>query len=201
MGNPSGAGWKPQRVAQTCCLSLRLVYFENSKNRRVGEQLCANCSRKRAAESLGCETLRYRLPGVGPFIAGLLIDEVGDAQRFPTAKHLASYTRLVPSLYASGEHRWGGAITQQGSTVLRWAPMQAAHRKANSPQFQDYCQRQRERHGAGKATITLAHKLVVITYYRWRQALHAARPPAKVEKVRECSWGRAWSEDRPSMSD
>jgi transposase len=142
-----------------------------------------------------------RIPGIGPFIALLLEAEIGDVQRFPTAKHLASYTGLVPSLYASGEHRWGGAITKQGSTVLRWALVQAAHRAALSPQFQAFYQRQRARHGAGKATVALARKLAVIAYYRWRQALHASGPAAPVEKVRECSCGSAWSEDRPLMSD
>jgi transposase len=141
------------------------------------------------------------IPGIGPFIASLLIAEVGDIQRFPTAKHLASYTGLAPSLYASGEHRWGGAIIKQGSTVLRRALVEAAHRAALSPRFQDYYQRQRERHGAGKATVALARKLAVIAYYRWRQAGRSSAPLPKGEKVRERSWGSAWSEERPSSSD
>ena len=141
-----------------------------------------------------------QIPGIGSFIAQLLIAEIGDIQRFPTAKHLASYTGLVPSLYASGEHRWAGAITKQGSTILRWALVQAAHRAAISPQFQNYHQRQRERHGAGKATVALARKLAVIVYYRWRSVLHAAGPP-RVEQVRERSCAGAWSEDRPYRSD
>jgi transposase len=141
------------------------------------------------------------IPGIGPFIAWLLIAEIGDIQRFPSAKHLASYTGLVPSLYASGEHRWGGAITKQGSPVLRWALVQAAHRAALSPRFQEFYQRQRERHGAGKATVALARKLAAITYYRWRQTLHEMSPSAPDRKVRERSWVGAWSEDRPSCSD
>jgi len=140
------------------------------------------------------------IPGIGPFIAWLLIAEIGDIRRFPTAKHLASYTGLVPSLYASGEHRWGGAITKQGSSVLRWGLVQAAHRAALSPRFQDYYQRHRQRHGAGKATVALARKLAVIAYYRWRQALKTAELP-KVEQVRERSCAGAWSEDRPLTSD
>jgi transposase len=156
--------------------------------------------RKRTKASPVAQALE-KIPGIGPFIALLLIAEVGDIRRFPTAKHLASYTGLVPSLYASGEHRWGGAITKQGSTVLRWALVQAAHRAALSPRFQDYYQRQRERHGPGKATVALARKLAVITYYRWRQALHALPPPTKVEKVRERSCAGAWSEHRPLSSD
>jgi len=142
-----------------------------------------------------------RIPGIGPFIALLLVAEIGDVQRFPTAKHLASYTGLVPSLYASGEHRWGGAITKQGSTVLRWALVQAAHRAALSPQFQAFYQRQRARHGAGKATVALARKLAVIAYYRWRQALPQPSLAKPAEQVRERSCVGAWSEDRPFRSD
>jgi transposase len=155
--------------------------------------------RKRTKGSPVAQALE-EIPGIGPFIAWLLIAEIGDIRRFPTAKHLASYTGLVPSLYASGEHRWGGAITKQGSTVLRWGLVQAAHRAALSPRFQDYYQRQRERHGAGKATVALARKLVVIAYYRWWHALKAAEL-WEVEQVRERSCAGAWSEDRPYRSD
>lgn len=108
------------------------------------------------------------VPGIGPFIALLLVAEIGDVRRFPTAKHLASYTGLVPSLYASAEHRRGGAITKQGSSLLRWALVQAAHTACRSPRFVNFYERQRERHGTGKAMVALARKLAVISYYRWR---------------------------------
>ncbi|MGH9401616.1 MAG: IS110 family transposase [Terriglobia bacterium] len=108
------------------------------------------------------------IPGIGPFIALLLVAEIGDLRRFPSAKHLASYTGLVPSLYASAEHRWGGPITKQGSSLLRWALVQAAHTAARSPRFVNFYQRQQERHGTGKAVVALARKLAVISYYRWR---------------------------------
>lgn len=116
------------------------------------------------------------IPGIGPFIALLLVAEIGEIERFPTAKHLASYTGLVPSLYASGEHRWGGPITKQGSGLLRWALVQAAHTAAQSPKFMGFYERQRERHGTAKAIVALARKLAVISYYRWR-ALKASPCP------------------------
>lgn len=117
------------------------------------------------------------IPGIGPFIALLLVAEIGDLRRFPTAKHLASYTGLVPSLYASAEHRWNGPITKQGSSLLRWALVQAAHTAARSPKFAHFYERQRERHGRGKAIVALARKLAVISYYRWR-AVKAQPCPA-----------------------
>jgi transposase len=125
---------------------------------------------RRRSRAEGVARALAEIPGIGPFIALLLVAEVGDIQRFPTAKHLASYTGLVPSLYASGEHRWGGAITKQGSTLLRWALVQAAHRAAQSARFSAYYQQQRERLGAAKAIVALARKLAVISFYRWRAA-------------------------------
>jgi len=129
------------------------------------------------------------IPGIGPFIALLLVAEVGDIRRFPTAKHLASYTGLVPSLYASGERRWGGAITKQGSTLLRWALVQAAHQAARSARFREYYQRQRERLGAAKAIVALARKLAVISFYRWQAAqLRQNAPPARKSSGVHLGW-------------
>jgi transposase len=110
------------------------------------------------------------IPGIGPFIALLLVAEIGELSRFPTAKHLVSYLGLAPSLYASGERRWTGQITKQGSSLLRWALVQAAHTAARSPRFVGFYERQRERHGTAKAAVALARKLATISYYRWRAA-------------------------------
>jgi len=108
------------------------------------------------------------IPGIGPFIALLLVAEIGEVKRFPTAKHLVSYLGLAPSLYASGERRWTGAITKQGSSLLRWALVQAAHRAALSARFARYYEQQACRHGSAKAAVALARKLATISFYRWR---------------------------------
>jgi transposase len=110
------------------------------------------------------------IPGIGPFTALLLVAEMGEVRRFPTAKHWASYAGLAPSLYASGEKRWTGAVTKQGSSLLRWALVEAAHRAARHPQFSGFYQRQRERHGPAKAAVALARKLATVVYYRGRAA-------------------------------
>jgi hypothetical protein len=77
----------------------------------------------------------------------------------------------------------------------------AAHRAALNPRFYGFYQRQRERHGASRAAVALARKLVVIVFYRWRHALHVQETLPRVEKVRERTSGGAWSEHRPSASD
>jgi transposase len=55
--------------------------------------------------------------------------EEGDIRRFPSAKQLVSYTGLAPSLYALGEHRWGGPGTRQGSCCAgRWCRQRIGRR-------------------------------------------------------------------------
>jgi len=168
----------------------------------LGDQLAAldREIRQQAKASPVARALE-QIPGIGPFIASLVMAEVGDIRRFPSAKHLISYIGLAPSLHASGEHRWGGPITKQGSSVLRWALVQAAHRAALHPRFYGFYQRQRERHGTSRAAVALARKLAVIAFYRWRHALRGAARPPQVERVRERTSGGAWSEHRPLMSD
>jgi transposase len=125
--------------------------------------------RQRGQASRAAQALQT-IPGIGPFIALLLVAEIGDLRRFPSPKHLVSYVGLAPSLYASGERRWTGPITKQGSSLLRWALVQAAHVAARSPRFEGFYERQRVRHGTAKAAVALARKLTTISYCRWRAA-------------------------------
>lgn len=125
--------------------------------------------RQRGQASAVAQALE-EIPGIGPFIGLLLVAEIGDLSRFPTAKHLVSYLGLAPSLYASGERRWTGQITKQGSSLLRWALVQAAHIAGRSTRFAGYYGRLKERHGTAKATVALARKLATISFYRWRAA-------------------------------
>ncbi len=60
------------------------------------------------------------IPGIGYFSALLIVSEIGDIQRFPSAKKLCSYAGLVPRVYSSGGKTRYGSITKQGSRWLRW---------------------------------------------------------------------------------
>jgi transposase len=52
-----------------------------------------------------------QIPGVGTFIALLVIAEVGDVTRFPSARHLASFAGLTPRVRNSGERVRLGSIS------------------------------------------------------------------------------------------
>lgn len=135
--------------------------------------------RQRGKGDAVTEALRA-IPGIGPFTALLLVAEIGDLRRFPSPKHLVSYMGLAPSLYASGERRWTGQITKQGSSLLRWALVQAAHVAGRTGRFAEYYQYQAQRHGTAKAAVALARKLATLSYYRWRAAQAREQPPSAV---------------------
>ena len=64
--------------------------------------------------------LLMTVPGVSYYSALLILSEIGQIERFPSAKHLCSYAGLVPSVYSSGSKSFHGRITKQGSRWLRW---------------------------------------------------------------------------------
>jgi transposase len=67
------------------------------------------------------------IPAVGPKVAVHIWAWVGDITRFPSARQLASYAGLVPSVWQSGETNRTGGITSQGSPALRRVLVQAGH--------------------------------------------------------------------------
>jgi transposase len=82
----------------------------------------------RAVDGQFTELARLRtIPGIGEILTPLIWSEIGRLERFRSARALANYTGLVPSLYESGEVTIRGGITHQGSAWLRWALVAAAN--------------------------------------------------------------------------
>ena len=117
-----------------------------------------------------CEAAIERLdtiPGVGRRIAEILVAELGtDLRRFPTAGHLASWAELCPGNDESAGKRRSGK-TRKGNRSLRWAlteTAQAAGRTRGTylaAQFHRLAARQ----GKKKATIAVAHSILISGYY------------------------------------
>jgi transposase len=106
------------------------------------------------------------VPQVKYYTALLIWAELGDISRFPSAKHLASYAGITPSLFQSGESTRRGAITRQGSPWLRWILIETAHRLIrSSPRFRRFYARVAKRKGGKVAITAVAHKLLHIAYY------------------------------------
>jgi Transposase IS116/IS110/IS902 family len=71
----------------------------------------------------GDERVRWvrSIPGVGPFFAVRIVNEIGDVTRFARPANLCGYAGLVPAVYASGGRVFHGRLTKQGNRWLRWA--------------------------------------------------------------------------------
>ncbi len=62
------------------------------------------------------------IPGVGPITALTILAEIGDINRFGSAKKLASFAGLVPSTSQSGDHSWHGAHHAPGFPLAAVEP-------------------------------------------------------------------------------
>lgn len=60
------------------------------------------------------------LRGISFLTAVGLVSELGDLQRFPSARHLMAYAGLVPSESSSGKKVRRGGITKTGNSNVRW---------------------------------------------------------------------------------
>jgi transposase len=107
------------------------------------------------------------IPGVGQAVAEALVAEIGaDMERFPTAKHLASWAGLCPGNHESAGNRRSGR-TRKGSPWLRACLVQAAHAAARTKGTYLAAQYRRlaARRGRAKAAIAVAHSILIIAYH------------------------------------
>lgn len=110
--------------------------------------------------------LLMSIPGVGYYSALVIISEIGDISRFPTAKKLVGYAGLAPRVYQSGSTKRYGRISKDGSNILRWTLTLAAQgviRK--SGKLHRFHTRLSNRIGYSKAVVATARKLLVIIYH------------------------------------
>jgi len=127
------------------------------------------------------------IPGIGVLTATALVAAVGDVQRFPSARHFASYLGLTPREHSSGQRRHLGAISKQGDTYLRMLFIHGArsvlhHAKSKTAPTTDRLRTwalQVERlRGHNKAAVALANKLARIAWAVWRNGNDFAAVPA-----------------------
>jgi transposase len=138
------------------------LYFVESQMRRIEQEVE---ERLRPFQS---EVVRLcTIPGVDRVTAWGLLAEIGlDMKQFPDAPHLASWAGLCPGSHESAGKRKSGKI-RKGSLWLRRCLCQAAW--AVSTKKNNYLsalyRRLAARRGVKRATIAVAHHLLVIAYY------------------------------------
>jgi transposase len=114
--------------------------------------------------------------GIGLYAALLIVAELGEVDRFRTARQVGAYAGLTARVHQSGEHCYRGSITRQGSPWLRWILVQAAmHAIREDRLLKNFYTRVRKRSSAKIARVAIARKLAEICWKRLRrwQAQHA----------------------------
>jgi transposase len=115
-----------------------------------------------------------QLPGVGPLTALVILAEVGDITRFGSARKLAAWAGLTPTVRGSDRTVRHGHISKQGSAWLRWILCEAAQTAKRSPQFAASYQELARRRGKKIATTAIARKLLTRAWHLLTEAEHAA---------------------------
>lgn len=111
--------------------------------------------------------LLISIPGISYVSALTIIAEIGDINRFPSAKQLMGYAGLVPSTYSSGDVARHGRITKTGSKWLRYIMTETAHHQIlckRKPGFGSYYLAIKQRKGSGTAAVATARKLLAVVW-------------------------------------
>jgi transposase len=110
-----------------------------------------------------------QIRGVGRYTAMLVIAEVGDVKRFPTARHLCAWAGLAPTVRSSDGKARLGHISRQGSPALRWALTEAAQKiPTGGGPLRAQFERIAKRRGRKIAKVAIARQILTLCYYGLR---------------------------------
>jgi len=107
------------------------------------------------------------IPGVNVTTAATFLSAIGDIDRFPTPRHLASYLGLTPRVRQSGiaEPRLGH-ISKEGSARARHVLVEAAWAALKTPgPMRAFGERVAARRGRNVAAVAVARKLAVLCWH------------------------------------
>jgi transposase len=117
-----------------------------------------------------------QLPGVGVFTALMLLAEIGDISRFGSARKLASWAGLTPTVRGSDRTVRHGHISKQGPAWVRWVLCQAAQTAKRHPDFAPAYEVLARRRGTKIATTAVARKLLTRAYHLLTDASTGGAP-------------------------
>jgi transposase len=110
------------------------------------------------------------LPGIGQFTALVILAEIGDISRFDSARKLAAWAGLTPTVRGSDLTIRYGHISKQGSAWLRWILCEAAQTAKQHPEFAASYAAMARRRGKKIATTAVARKLLTRAYHLLTEA-------------------------------
>jgi transposase len=165
MFGKSGMQWL--RAQEFSDLDRLLLENHLSLIESINVQICRvdEAIRERASQDEDV-CLLLSLTGVDVYTALLLRSEIGPIGRFPDYKRLVSWAGLAPSVHQSGNVEFHGRITKRGSSILRWALVEAARIAVqHDKRMKAFYMRVAVRRGDQKATVAVACKMLKIAWF------------------------------------
>jgi transposase len=145
---------------------VRLVEQLNTWVAELDERIEQEVARRPDAQRLMTH------PGVGPLTALGTVLVLGPIERFPDAKHVASYLGLIPEEDSSAGRQRFGHLTKQGSRLLRFLLVEAAQTASRyDPGLRRTYRRLAFRKGAASAKVAVARKLLIRLYVMLRDRI------------------------------
>ena len=136
--------------------------------------------------------------GIDTLSAVLLLAELHDVQRFPTARALMAYLGLVPSEHSSGGRHQRGAITKTGNSLARRLVVEAAWHYRHRPGVSRPLAQRRS--GQPPRVIAVADRAQQRLCRRFRRrAAHKPAPVVTVAVARELV-GFLWAALHPEAA-
>jgi transposase len=121
--------------------------------------------RQRAKTEPGVKVLT-QLPGVGEFTALVILAETGDVTRFSSARKLAAWAGLTPTVRGpAAPSATAGSPNKARPGCAGWALGQAAQTAKRSPEFTPTYQAISARRGKQIATTAIARKLLTRAWH------------------------------------
>jgi transposase len=118
------------------------------------------------------------IPGVGAILGAIFVAEIGDVHRFPGPAQLTSWAGLTPQHHESDTKVHRGRITKQGSTLVRWAAVEAVQRISTHHRLGQLRDQVGCRRGTNIGKVAAARELLTLVFYGLRdghiRCLHPA---------------------------
>ena len=108
-----------------------------------------------------------KMPGLGKRSAEIILAEIGqDMTRFPTSGHICSWAGVCPGNNESAGKRRSGK-TRKGNKILKSTLVECAQSAVRRKDTFFYAQYQRRamRRGKKRATLAVAHSILIAIYY------------------------------------
>lgn len=122
--------------------------------------------------------LLMSIPGISYFSGLLILSEIGDINRFNSAKKLCSYAGLAPTTSQSDEAVYHGHLKKDSNKYIKWVLIEAVeHIIEKDPQLAYKYEKILSKKGKNKARVAVAQKICISIYWMLKN-----RQPYKIRE-------------------